>query len=356
VISLPPAHPEPPAIDRGQPIAHVEVEATGGPFGGPSLDTLSPADRRVRILNMGAVVTPVIFLAIGIALAWGWGTGFNWTQFGLFLFMVWSTALGVCVGFHRLFTHRAFQTVAPIKYALGALGSMSVQGTLLEWAAIHRRHHQHSDEPDDPHSPHTYPGARVDHHHTDDEETSLKSWGRGLISTWHGFRHAHYGWLFNGRHKGLGRYVKDLTADPVTMKVNQHFRFWVIAGLIIPAVIGGLLEWSLYGALLGLIWGGFVRILFVHHITWSVNSVCHLWGSRPFNCHDQSRNNAIVGIFALGEGWHNNHHAFPTSARHGLRWWQIDVSYLFIRSLGLLGLASEIRVPSSERIAGKARN
>ncbi|MFN7020527.1 MAG: acyl-CoA desaturase [Phycisphaerales bacterium] len=340
-------------VSAASPRAAEPAPAVAAPVAAP----MSPADRRVRLLNMGTVITPFVVLIIAVALAWGWGTGFNWIQFGIFLFMVEATALGVCVGFHRLFTHRAFKTVAPIKYALGALGSMSVQGTLLEWAAIHRRHHQHSDEPDDPHSPHAHPhAAAVDARYTDDDETSLRSWGRGLVSTFRGFRHAHYGWLFIGRHKGLGRYVKDLAADPVTMKVNRHFRFWVLAGLVIPAVLGGLLEWSLYGALLGLLWGGFVRILFVHHITWSVNSVCHLWGTRPFNCHDQSRNNALVGVFALGEGWHNNHHAFPTSARHGLRWWEIDLSYLFIRTLGVLGLATDIKVPTRERIAAKARN
>ncbi|MBL8764085.1 MAG: fatty acid desaturase [Phycisphaerae bacterium] len=296
----------------------------------------SPAERRVLLLNLGAVVIPT--LALGLAMYLAWGRAFNWTQAIIFIVMTESTALGVTVGFHRLFTHRAFQTVAPIKYALGALGSMSVQGTVIEWAAAHRRHHQHSDERDDPHSPHVHAGG---------------SWGEGFMAIVRGFLHAHFGWLFTGRNKGMGRYVKDLTADPVTAAVNRHFRYWVFAGLLAPALIGGLIEQSWWGAFLGFLWGGLVRVLFVHHVTWSVNSVCHLWGARPFRTGDHSRNNPVIGVLTLGEGWHNNHHAFPNSARHGLAWWQLDLSYLFIRALAAVGLAWSVRVPDPDRVAAK---
>ncbi len=299
---------------------------------------LSPAERRVRLLNLGAVIVPT--LALGLAMYLSWGRAFDWTQFAIFVVMTEATALGVTVGFHRLFTHRAFTTIAPIRYALGALGSMTVQGTVIEWSATHRRHHQHSDDHDDPHSPHVHAAG---------------SWGEGFLAICRGFYHAHFGWLFAGRHKGMGRYVKDLTEDPVAAAVNRHFRFWVFAGLLIPTIAGGLLEWSLWGAWMGFLWGGLVRILFVHHITWSVNSVCHLWGTSPFRTNDESRNNPVIGVLTLGEGWHNNHHAFPNSARHGLRWWELDLSYIFIRALALVGLARHIRLPDAGRVAAKRK-
>jgi stearoyl-CoA desaturase (delta-9 desaturase) len=161
------------------------------------------------------------------------------------------------------------------------------------------------------------------------------------------------GWLFAGRTKGLGKYMRDLRADPAVMRASEQFGLWVIIGLVIPAVLGGLLTWSWMGVLLGFLWGGLVRVLLVHHVTWSVNSVCHLWGTRPFRSHDESRNNPVVGVLALGEGWHNNHHAFPTSARHGLRWWEVDLSYVFIRGLGLIGLATDIKKPDQARIESR---
>lgn len=298
------------------------------------------------MLNMIAVVVPVVGLIVAIVVSWG--SAMNWRQLALFVASVELTALGVTVGFHRLFTHRAFATVGWIKYGLGALGSMSVQGTLLEWCSHHRKHHQHSDDHDDPHSP---------HHHAEG------SWGAGMVGLARGFWHAHVGWLFAGRAKGQGKYVKDLAADPVAAAVNRHFRYWVYMGLVLPAVAGAAIEWAVlrtpmaavWGAVMGLLWSGLVRIFFVHHVTWSVNSVCHLWGTRPFRTGDESRNNAIVGMLALGEGWHNNHHAFPNSARHGLRWWQLDLSYVFIRGLEMVGLAWNLKRPDAERMEAKKR-
>lgn len=297
---------------------------------------LSPAERRVRRLNLIAVITPMV--GLGAAMWLAWGSAFNWTQAIIFVVMVEATALGVTAGYHRLFTHRAFATVGWIKYALGALGSMSVQGTVLEWCAIHRVHHQHSDDHDDPHSPHS-------HEHG--------SWGEGMAGLVRGFWHAHTGWLFRGRQRGLGKYVRDLSSDPVTLAVNRDFRWWVYAGLVIPAVAGGVLEGTWWGAYMGFLWGGLVRILFVHHVTWSINSVCHLWGTRAFRTGDESRNNAFIGVLTLGEGWHNNHHAFPTSARHGLAWWQLDVTYGFIRGLEMVGLAWNVRRPDVGRVEAK---
>ena len=165
--------------------------------------------------------------------------------------------------------------------------------------------------------------------------------------------HAHIGWLFWEQPHVLTKYVRDLRDDLLVRRMSKLFPVWVTLGLLIPAALGGLFTLSWAGVLLGFIWGGLVRIFLVHHVTWSINSVCHIWGTRPFRSHDESRNNAIFGVLGLGEGWHNNHHAFPTSARHGLCSWQLDISYLIIRAMALVGLARDVRVPPPDRIAAK---
>jgi stearoyl-CoA desaturase (delta-9 desaturase) len=323
-----------PAAVVGEPV-RVEHDSPGEP---EVPQPLSPVERRLRIVNLCAVLVPVVGLALAIYLAWG--TAFDWTQAAIFLVMTYTTALGITVGYHRLFTHKSFHAGPVVRFVLAVLGSMAVQGAVIEWAGAHRKHHQHSDDYDDPHSPHNFGG---------------KSWGSGIIGTLRGFYHSHVGWLFEQRLKGMGRYTRDLRADPIIRTVNRQFYWWALAGLVLPTVVAGFLTLSVKGALLGLLWGGLVRILFVHHITWSVNSVCHLWGTRPFRSGDHSRNNVFVGILALGEGWHNNHHAFPASARHGLRWWEFDISYLTIRILSAIGLARDIKVPPRERIESKKR-
>ncbi len=243
------------------------------------------------------------------------------------------TALGVTVGYHRLFTHKSFSAPAWVRAVFAALGSMAVEGPVNKWVAMHRCHHQHSDDHSDPHSP---------HHH-----------GSGVVGVLKGMWHAHCGWIFQGNPKDLERYNPDLRADRMMRWMSRLWPLWSIMGLVIPTVIAGLVTMTWTGALLGFLWGGLVRILVVHHVTWSINSVCHIWGSRPFKSHDESRNNAIFGVLGLGEGWHNNHHAFPTSARHGLRWWEIDISYLVIRGLEKVGLAYDVKVPDRARQAMK---
>jgi stearoyl-CoA desaturase (delta-9 desaturase) len=276
------------------------------------------------VANLVVVVVPFLGLAAGVVFLWG--RGFRWVELGLLLGMYALTALGITVGFHRLFTHQSFETNRVIQFILGVLGSMAIEGSLLKWVALHRRHHQHSDAEDDPHSP---------HHH-----------GRGILGVLRGAWHAHLGWVFQPDPPNLSHYVKDLRQSGLVRWMSATFPVWVAVGLLIPATLGGLLTLSWMGALLGLVWGGLVRILLVHHVTWSVNSVCHLWGRRPFRTADHSRNNLLFGVLALGEGWHNNHHAFPTSARHGLEWWQLDVSYWVICALALLGLAWKVRLPA----------
>jgi stearoyl-CoA desaturase (delta-9 desaturase) len=299
-----------------------------------SPSSLSPDSREVALEpfstlavlgTLAAVILPLAGFVTAIVSLWGWG--FGWVDLGLLLGMYVFTALGITVGFHRLFTHRSFETNAVVRFVLAALGSMAVQGSVLRWVAQHRRHHRHSDTPDDPHSPHHY--------------------GRGLISSIKGFYHAHIGWAFTRDPSGLSRYVADLRKSASIRVASALFPLWIALGLVIPTVLGGILTGTWAGALFGLIWGGLVRVFLVHHVTWSVNSVCHLWGRRPYPEADHSRNNFLFGILAMGEGWHNNHHAFPTSARHGLRWWQIDVTYYVIRLMALVGLAWKIRVPNT---------
>src|ERR1043166_5220028 len=286
----------------------------------------------IRIANLLTVLLPFGGLAAAIILLWG--RGFSWVQLGLLLSMYCVTGMGITMGFHRLFTHRSFETNRLVKLALGICGSMAVQGPLLKWVATHRRHHQHSDRADDPHSPHQH--------------------GGGILGLLRGLWHAHLGWLFLPDAPNLNRYVGDLMNDKLIRTASALFPVWVLAGLIIPTVIGGVLTQSWIGALTGLIWGGLVRIFLVHHVTWSVNSICHIWGSRPFRCGDESRNNFVLGVLCWGEGWHNNHHAFPNSARHGLRWWQLDLSYLAILLLSVLGLAWNVRLPSPRNLLTKS--
>lgn len=275
----------------------------------------------VRVANLIAVILPFLgFVAVVVSL---WGRGFSWVDFGLLSGMYVVTGLGITVGYHRLFTHRSFETNRAMQFLLGVSGSMALEGPLLRWAAIHRRHHQYSDAQEDPHSPHQQ-GEGI----------------RGLVS---GLWHAHMGWFFQPDPPNLSHYVKDLRQSSLLRMVSALFLVWVAVGLLIPAVLGGLLTGTWTGVASGLVWGGLARIFLVHHVTWSVNSLCHLWGAQPFHTGDQSRNNFLFGALGLGEGWHNNHHAFPTSPRFGLRWWQIDVGYWFIHGLSLLGLASTVR-------------
>lgn len=284
-------------------------------------------------MNLGLVLIPFAALVVAIILLWGFAL--SWPHLAVFGGMYLLTVLGITVGYHRYFTHRSFKTSKPIAALLAFLGSMAVEGPLMNWVADHRRHHQHSDEEGDPHSPQTH--------------------GSGMWGMLKGMWHAHMGWLFGAPPTGRDRYIGDLRKSRMIRWMSYLFPLWVVVGLAIPAMLGGLLTMSWFGVLLGFIWGGLVRVFFVHHVTWSVNSICHLWGTKPFKSRDESRNNAVFGVLALGEGWHNNHHAFPTSARHGLRWWEVDASYMVIWAMSKVGLAWEVRVPSPARIAAKHR-
>ncbi|MEM7755940.1 MAG: acyl-CoA desaturase [Planctomycetota bacterium] len=284
-----------------------------------------------RVTNLLGILLPAVGFIAAVVYAWGWGVG--WLELGLLFGMYVITGLGVTVGYHRYFTHKSFECGPVVKAALGVMGSMAVEGSIIRWAAFHRAHHQHSDHDQDPHSPHGH--------------------GHGIWGVIKGAWEAHVGWMLRTSDKGLERYVVDLERDPMVKKISDLFPVLMVLSMIIPAVIGGLASMTWTGAFLGFLWGGLVRVLVVHHVTWSVNSVCHLWGTRAYKSHDESRNNAIVGVLAFGEGWHNNHHAFPASARHGLKWWQFDSSWLLIRTLEKLGLVWKVRVPSAERLEAK---
>lgn len=284
------------------------------------------ASLAIRLATIVAIIVPFLGVIAAPFFVWGWG--FHWADLGLLLAMYVLTAMGITVGFHRLFAHHSFETNIVVKFVLAVLGSMAVQGSLFNWVAHHRRHHQHSDTPDDPHSPNNYRA--------------------GLLGMMHGFWHAHVGWFFEADPPDLRRYVRDLSQSRTLRMASSLFPAWVALGLAIPAILGGLLTASWAGVLTGLIWGGLVRLFLVHHVTWSVNSACHLWGLQTYRSNDNSRDNFVFGVLALGEGWHNTHHAFPSSARHGLRWWQIDVSYWVIRMLALLGLTWNLKLPSKQ--------
>ncbi len=254
-----------------------------------------------KIVMLVVVVLP--FLATLFAIWLLWQRAVNWTHIVLLIAFNVLAGLGVTVGYHRMLTHRSFQPHPVVKFIFLVLGSMAVEGPALEWAATHIKHHAHSDREGDPHSP-------VE-----------------------GFWHAHMGWMFNRSFADPNVYCRNLVKDPIVVFVSRTFVLWVFLSLAIPFAIGG---WT------GLLWGGLVRIFITHHITWSVNSVCHTFGKREFETRDQSRNEWIVGLLGLGEGWHNNHHAFPRSAFHGLHWWQFDLSGYVIWTLERIGLVRDV--------------
>jgi stearoyl-CoA desaturase (Delta-9 desaturase) len=248
------------------------------------------------------------------------------------------TGLGITVGYHRLFTHRSFKTTRALRALFAVLGSMGVEGPLIEWVSTHRKHHCFSDRPGDPHSP-----------HIDD----APGW-RGALR---GLGHAHLGWMFRGKDiANPRRFARDLLADRDLRFISRTFPFWVAVGLALPFGLGVALTGAVVGGLTGLLWGGAVRIFLVHHATFSINSLCHFFGRRPFATGDESRNLAWLAPVTLGEAWHNNHHAFPTSARHGLGRWQLDPGAWLITALERSRLAwGVVRIAPERQQARRAR-
>lgn len=253
--------------------------------------------------NLAITLLPLLGLVIALIVAI-WTTPIGPIEMGLLVGMWILSGTAITVGFHRHFTHRTFKTTTPIRVILAILGSMALQGPLIYWVALHRRHHEYSDQPGDPHSPHLHTNASLE-------------WLRGL---WH----AHIGWMFNHEIPNPIHYAPDLLRDEAISKVNRLYFLWVFLGLAIPATLGGVLSISWMGAFYGFLWGGPVRILVAENFIWSINSITHVYGRRPFNTYEYSTNNIWLAIPTFGESWHNNHHAFPNSAIFGLKWWQID--------------------------------
>ncbi|MEM7625578.1 MAG: acyl-CoA desaturase [Planctomycetota bacterium] len=317
------------AIDQPEP-------DEAGQFAGPEGEPHDHVKWTERWLTLAFVIVPAV--VVGFAIASLWGVGVGWLHLTLMLGMGAATILGVSVGYHRLFAHRAFKTRGFVRVGLAIIGAMAAEGTVSRFVANHRRHHSHSDREGDPHSPHIHEGAGA--------------WGAVK-----GFWHAHLGWFTDRQrqHPSEEKYAPEFCVPSGVRTVDRTNAWWVVLGLLIPTAIAGLWYQSWWSAGLGFLWGGIVRIFLVHHITWSINSVCHLWGSRPYKSGDHARNNFIMGFIGMGEGWHNNHHAFPNSSRCGLKWWQFDAGWCVIWTLKTLGLAWDVRVPHEKRLASAAR-
>ncbi len=288
--------------------------------------------RSDKIFNSFAVVIP--FAAIVAAIVLLWNQAVSARDLAILVFMYLPIGFGVTIGFHRLLTHRAFATSKPLQYLFAVLGSASVQGPVIPWVADHRKHHAHTDEEGDPHSPHGH--------------------GPGLRGVLAGLWHAHTGWLFNEHGRAdWNKYAADMMDDPGMKLINRLFPLIVLASLAIPFAAGWVLGGTLAAALTALLWGGLVRVFLLHHVTWSINSVCHFSGSRRFEVEDESTNVFWLALPSLGESWHHNHHAFPRSAVHGLKPWEVDISSLVIAGLEKAGLAWNVIRIAPERQAQK---
>jgi stearoyl-CoA desaturase (delta-9 desaturase) len=300
-------------------------------------DHVEPTRGLRAVRTITGLVTAVPVLALGLV-AWQlWDVALRVSDLIVFAVMYLATGLGVTVGFHRLFTHRSFKSGRAVRAVLGILGSAAIEGPLIAWVADHRKHHAFSDEPGDPHSPH------VEH-------------GSGFRGALRGLVHAHLGWLFIHSQRGRkSRYAADLIADPVATFVDRSFLAWAAGGFLVSFVLGALIGDSWMAGLTGMLWGGFVRVLVVHHVTYSINSLCHFFGRRPFATEDKSRNLAWLAPLSFGEAWHNAHHAFPTSARHGVDRGQLDISALVIGLLERFGLAWDVVRIDGARLAAKRR-
>lgn len=300
------------------------------------VDAVVPADETyvsnaMRITIAIFIIVPLLAVIAAIPVAWGGFVG--WSDLFIIVLFWAITAGGITIGFHRYFTHGSFKTNRFMKYVLGIAGSLALQGSLSQWVADHRKHHQFSDEQGDPHSPWRF-------------GTSKRAIAKGLY--W-----SHVGWLFSEEQTDPAKYAPDIANDPDVQRISRAFPLIVTISMLAPAVLGGLLTWSWLGALTGFFWGSLIRIALVHHVTWSINSICHVFGNRPFNSRDLSSNVWWLAIPAMGESWHSLHHAEPTAARHGVFKGQVDISAAIIRGLEKTGLATDVRWPKHERLVRK---
>jgi stearoyl-CoA desaturase (delta-9 desaturase) len=284
-------------------------------------------------LVIAFMIIPVVALVTAVTLAWGWGI--TLLDVVIATIAYFGTGLGVTVGFHRHFTHKSFKATRPMKVALAITGSLAFQGSIVSWVADHRRHHAFSDKEGDPHSPWLF--------------------GTGPLAIARGFWHAHMGWLFDRDKTNARRFAPDLLADRDVAAVDRQFVLLTVVSLGVPALLGGLLSWSWWGALTAFLWGGLVRVGLLHHVTWSTNSICHMAGRRPFGTRDRSANVWWLAVLSFGESWHNLHHADPTCARHGVKRGQIDMSARLIWLFEKFGWVHSVRWPTPQRLERLAR-
>jgi stearoyl-CoA desaturase (Delta-9 desaturase) len=301
----------------------------------PAADAIQPVANETLDRTITGLITALPIILLGLAAWQVWNEALHWYDLVVFVVVYAITGFGITVGFHRMLTHRSFQTSPWLRGFFAALGSAAIEGPVISWVADHRKHHACSDQEGDPHSPH------VGH-------------GGGIRGKLRGLFHAHVGWLFIHTQRGSkDRFAPDLQRDPVIKFIDSTFILWALVGLAIPFGLGWLLGGTLIAGLTGLLWGGAVRMFVVHHVTYSINSLCHTFGRQPFDTKDESRNLAWLAPFTFGEAWHNNHHAFPTSFVHGIRRWQFDPSAIVIVVLEKLGLVWDVVRISPERQAKK---
>jgi stearoyl-CoA desaturase (delta-9 desaturase) len=298
----------------------------------PAADTESQS-RFEQVLLAVFVGVPFAALVVAVPVAWGWALGWHDVVIALAAYMV--SGLGVTVGFHRYFTHGSFKAVRPLRIALAVAGSLSIEGPVIQWVADHRRHHKYADKEGDPHSPWRF-------------GNDWRALTKGLI-------YAHVGWMFAGERTSPRRFAPDLIADRDIARVSRTFPWLVVVSLAMPPVVGGLWTMSWQGALTAFFWGSLVRVALLHHVTWSINSICHTFGKEPFEARDKSRNVAWLAILSFGESWHNLHHADPTCARHGVLRGQIDPSARVIWMLEKARWAYDVRWPDEQRLAARRR-
>lgn len=297
-----------------------------------SVTVVNPKLQKIQqFFGYAAVIVPALGTIVALALlAYH---PLDQVSIGLCIVLYLLTVLGITVGFHRILSHSAVKANGTVRAVFAVFGSMAAQGHVIHWVSNHRRHHQHTDQAGDPHSP----------HRTNEGVT---------LGELQGFWHSHIGWLFEGEFPNV-LLSKDLLKDPVIVRINRFYLGWVLLGFALPATISGLANHSWWGVAQGLLWGGFVRTFLVHHVIWSINSVTHLYGRRFFPTSENSTNNIWLALPSCGEAWHNNHHAFPQSARFGLKWWQVDIGWWCIKLMNQLGWVWDIKVPSAKMMQAK---
>jgi stearoyl-CoA desaturase (Delta-9 desaturase) len=324
--------------DTGRATSTIETRymtTTETPIGPASPSALfddPPGDRKSTLDQVNLFLFIIVpFLALVAAVPLLWGVGLSWRDVVIAVVFYALSGHGVTVGFHRCLTHRSFEAKRWLRVALAVAGSMAIEGPAIRWVADHRKHHRYSDRPGDPHSPWRY--------------------GTNAVAVTKGFFHAHLGWLFDIEHTPLDRYAPDLVQDRSIQRVSQLFPVWVAASLLLPPLIGGLWSWSWWGAFTAFFWGSLVRIALLHHVTFSINSVCHVTGRHPFKTRDRSANVWWLAVPSFGEAWHNFHHAVPTSARHGVRRLELDSSAVVIRVMERLRWVTNVRWPDPKLVS-----